>query len=325
MANNKNENIESYNEDVVEFNITEWLTFFWSHRLVFIKTIAVSIIIGVIVALILPKKYTAVATILPPQSSTRSSTLSQFSQLIGDFSIGGTDMNQLYPDIATSRSILMEVLNSTYNNESFWDILIKEYNVNQKNDEIVVKEKVIEHLQKRITISVDRQTSMVTIKVTSYDPELAAALINEILNQMDIYLRYSLKTVATGQSQMIESRLDDVADSLKIAEDNLLQFRESNRTTSLSPKLQIYEMRLLRDVEVNNAVYVELAKQLEVTRIQENQLRPVLNVLDRATPPIEKSWPPRKKIVFLFMVIGFLGAVGIIKFKDFLNKSSISE
>ena len=171
--------------------------------------------------------------------------------------------------------------------------------------------------------------SLVVIKLTYHDPEIAAALLNEILIQIDNYLRYSLKTAATGQSKMIENRLNVISVSLKISEDNLLEFRESNRTTNLSPKLQIYEMRLLREVEVNNAVYIELTKQLEVIKIQENQLRPVLNVLDKATPPIKKSAPKRRKIVYFSMIIGFmltfLYTKGIPAIKNIVLNSDIKK
>jgi len=323
LEQNNSENISSYDDEFISLNIKEWIIFFWSNKYVFIKVSSVALILGVIIALLLPQKYTAIVTILPPQSSNRPSMLSQLSQVVGNFSIGGDQINELYPDIATSRSVLMEVLNSKYNKETFLNVLIKEHNIDQKNDEIVVKENVFKLLRDLIDTNVNRKTALVTIKVTDYDPEIAAALVNEVLNQMDIYLRYNLKTAATDQSQTIENRLNVIADSLKITEDNLLQFRESNRTTNLSPKLQIFEMRLLRKVEVNNAVYVELSRQLEMVKIQEIQLKPVLNILDKATPPIEKSWPPRKKIVFMFLLITFFFSVGYIKFKDqFLNKQS---
>ena len=315
MVNNESDEILSNNDEIDNFNIYEWLLFFWSNKFSFIKIVAVSLILGVIVALLAPKKYTAVATILPPQSSTQSSMLSQISQFVGDFSTGQTDINKLFPDIATCRTILMEVLNAKYNEVSFLDILVKSHKNKKKKDidERILHENAFELLKSFIGTNIAVRTSLVTIKVTYHDPEIAAALVNEILNQMDIFLRFRIKTFATSQSQMIENRLNVISDSLRIAEDNLLQFRESNRTTNLSPTLQIFEMRLLREVEVNNAVYVELSRQLEVSKIQEIQLRPVLNILDKATPPIRRSGPYRKKIVVIFMITGFFLNLGYIK------------
>ncbi|MFC1551697.1 Wzz/FepE/Etk N-terminal domain-containing protein [Candidatus Latescibacterota bacterium] len=307
-------NVQSYeDEDAFEFNITDWIAFFWNNIFTFIKFMTVAFIIGVIVALSLPKQYTAVATILPPPSSNNSSMLTRVRQFTGNFSVGITGLNMLYPQIALSRTILLEVLNATYEGQTYLNILNDKYNIDNERDNINIIENILNLLREQIQIDVDRNTSTVTLKVTANDPILAASLTNEILNQIDNYLRYRLKNAASGQVEMIYSRLESLSDSLKTAEDKLLSFKESNRMTNLSPTLQLTEMRLLRKVELNSAVYIELAKQLEVVKVEENQLKPILNVLDKANPPIQKSAPNRKNIVLIFLLAGFILAFLYLK------------
>ena len=299
--------VQSYeDENAFEFNITEWIAFFWKNKFTFITFMTAALVIGIVVALLSPKQYTAVATILPPQTTNNSSMLSQLSQLAGNFSVGEAGIDRLYPEIASSRTVLSEVLNATYDGKSYLNIFIDKYDIDKDEGEYIVNENILKILRKQIQVNVDSRTSLVTLKITTNDPNLAASLANEILNQIDLYLRYNLRNAASGQTEMINSRLESVSDSLKTAEDKLLSFKERNRTTNLSPNLQLTEMRLLREVELNSTVYIELAKQLEVIKIQEIQLRPVLNILDKATPPIERSAPKRKNIVIVFMIMGFM-------------------
>ncbi len=317
MDSNIQEDKNLYDDESIYFDLSEWISFFWSNKLVFIKVMTVALILGVIIALILPKKYTAIATILPPSSSSDIS--SRIRQITGSFSSGSSEI-RLFPAIAKSRTVLEEVLKVNHNGKSFLNIIKKEHGVNLKDNDRIVKENILNFLKEQIDTQIDMKTSLVTIKVTVSDPEIAAALLNEILRQIDIFLRFRLKTSATAQSQMINKRLAAISDSLLLAEDNLLKFRESNRATGLSPKLQIFEIRLRREVEVNNAVYIELSRQLEIAKIQELQLKPVLNILDEAIPPIDRSSPHRKKIVLLFIFASLFLTLGYLKIKPLIIK-----
>lgn len=315
--NNENDKIQSYEEEFESIDIKKWIYFFWSNRFVFIKTEIVFLIIGVIIAFVLPKSYTAVATLLPTQPASNSTRiLSQLSNIVGDIPFtAGESLVDLYPEIAKSRSVLSDVLEVHYKSENFEQVLLREYNIEpDKRDFLfkLLKEDIIRG-------NVDNRTRAVTISATTHHPELSASLANEILNQMENFFRYRLKTVATSQRLMIEDRLKDIADSLRITEDNLLQFNESNRNTNRSPKLRILELRLAREVEINSTLYIELTRQLEVAKISELQYKPILNILEKAVPPLERSSPQRRKIVLIFLIGGFVIVFGYIKFNEMVH------
>jgi uncharacterized protein involved in exopolysaccharide biosynthesis len=64
--------------------------------------------------------------------------------------------------------------------------------------------------------------------------------------------------------------------------------------------------RKLRDVKFHEAFFELLAKQYEAARIDEAKSAPLIQVVDRATPPDKKSGPPRVLIVLGFAVAGFI-------------------
>ncbi|MFA6472293.1 MAG: Wzz/FepE/Etk N-terminal domain-containing protein [Candidatus Latescibacterota bacterium] len=306
----QNRNGQYIVEDENDFGIivSEWMRFFWINRFIIVTITAVFGIIGIVHVLIQPKQYTATATILPPQASDAKLTglLSSLGGFAGEVS---ASISQLYPDVVKSRTVQQGLLDADYKGKTFRSLLQMRFKFKDNIDDNLIKV-----LQNSIVkSSVTMRTYVFTLRVTYTDPEIAAALANELLAQMEVFFKYQYKSIATSQRVMIEKRLGEVTDSLKVSEDRLLQFRESNRTTVLSPKLQMHEGRLMREVQINNTVYIELNRQNEVSKIAEMQLKPVLNILDLASPPITKSNSSRKKIVFVFMLIGFGFAIGGLK------------
>lgn len=312
-------------DDDFSINIGEWIRFFWENRRVIILSTFVCAVLGMGFAFTLPKYYTAQATILPPQvaDSKVAGMLANLGGIAADLVGSSETMSKVYPDIAKSRSVLDSVLVAPFRNSTIKQELNEHYKIKKNIDE-----RLIEVMQKKVvSASSSMKTNVVTISVTTRDPDLSAAIANRILYQMESFFKYHFQSVASSQRIMIESRLIEVGDSLKTAENNLMKFREENRATGLSPKLQTYEARLMREVEINNALYIELTRQHELSKISELQLKPVLNVLDHAVPPYKKSKPSRKNVVLLITFLGSVGTIGWVRYgsmaRSFLNENVI--
>lgn len=309
----RNMRVTDERDEEFSINIWEWIRFLWVHRRFISAVTGAFAVIGVVIALALPPKYTATATILPPQNSDSklSGLLSSFSGLAGDI-MGGGNMSELYPDIAKSRNVLTGLLDATYEGKTFESVLSEKYG--KKGNGLNDREFLLFMLQNVIVrVSTSAKTDVVTLSVTDRDPKFAAALANEVLNQMEKYFKVTYRSTASSQRMMIESRLHEVTKELRDTEDKMLFFEESNRATGLSPRLLLSQGRLQREVQINNTLYMELTRQYELSKISELQLKPVLNVLDRAAPPFKKSKPVRRKIVALWLILGFVASVTYLK------------
>ena len=76
---------------------------------------------------------------------------------------------------------------------------------------------------------------------------------------------------------------------------------------------QLNRLRLIRDVDVNQEVYVTIKKQLELAKIEESKVRLFINILDKATPPIFKEYPKRFLIIISFTIIGlFISMISLL-------------
>ena len=97
----------------------------------------------------------------------------------------------------------------------------------------------------------------------------------------------------------IEGKLADCRLKMRAAEENLRAFREKNRnySSSTEPGMQKDHRRLIRRVELEKALCLELGKQLKQAAIDVERDTPILNVLDHAVVPEKPSWP--KPALFL--------------------------
>lgn len=64
--------------------------------------------------------------------------------------------------------------------------------------------------------------------------------------------------------------------------------------------------RKLRDVKYHETLFDLLSRQYEAARIDEAKSAPLIQVVDRATPPDKRSGPPRTLIIVGAAVLGFL-------------------
>jgi uncharacterized protein involved in exopolysaccharide biosynthesis len=158
-------------------------------------------------------------------------------------------------------------------------------------------------------VGADRRTLVVSIGVTLRDPSFAANVANAMVAQMDSFVRQFQRGLAADRVGWIETRLTQVLADLDRSEAALKDFRVRNRSLASSPQLHLQEQRLMREVETNSTIYVELRRQLELAKIDEVKNIPVIQVLDYARPPVRKSYPPRTVIVLGTMILAWL-AVG---------------
>ena len=97
--------------------------------------------------------------------------------------------------------------------------------------------------------------------------------------------------------RFIEERLNNSKDQLSLSEEELTKFREKHPFAMDTPDLQLQRGRLIRNVEVNQQVYITLRQQYEMARIDELKEVPVINILDKGEIPAHKSSPNTSLVV----------------------------
>ena len=285
------------------------------------------LLLTILYLLFLTKPYYESTVTILPEYGSKSSTLSGLSELasMAGVKVGEGAPTEIYQNLIFSESVLEPVIYAKYKTDEFRDsVNLIEY------FEIEIKESLPKNLQERqmflelfkdltksrIKTDVERLTKILTITVEMPESKLSADVVNKIAESLDEYVRTKRKSYASEQRFYIEKRIQQVKDSLTNAEEKLKSFREQNRVVAQSPQLLMEQGRLMRNVEIQQAVYIELNKQLEIARIDEIRDTPVLNVKEKAAESILKAGPKRLNTLILFMFFSFLVSAGYFLFNN---------
>jgi uncharacterized protein involved in exopolysaccharide biosynthesis len=78
------------------------------------------------------------------------------------------------------------------------------------------------------------------------------------------------------------------------------------------PEVALELARLTREAKIQGEVYVLLTQQYEQAKIAEVKDTPTVQILDRAVPPVRRSFPRRRRIVVIAGILSLLASVGIV-------------
>lgn len=273
--------------------------------------------------------YESTVTVLP-EYGNKNTNLGQISDLaaIAGVKVGEGAPTEIYQVLVTSESVLEPVIYKKYSTSEYKDSvnLIQYFGIKPDNGlplKLQRRKMFIKAFNKlskaNLATDLDRITKILNIKVTMPESDLSAVVANNIVESLDNYIRTKRKSYASKQIFYIEKRLAQVKDSLSIAENKLKNFREENRLVA-SPALLLEQGRLLRNVEIMEAVYIELNKQLEIAKIDEIKETPVLNVKELAKDPVIKAGPKRGIIFIILMFTSILLSALYFMFQDELKK-----
>ena len=290
----------------------------------------VVLILSFLCLLLLVKSYYVSSVTILPEYGSKSSMLSQFSGLasLAGVNVGSGAPTEIYQNLLQSESVIGPVIYDRYLTKEYPDsvnlIQYFEINTKDKNPEIQKRKRFLavdELLTKALILTdLDRMTKILTIKVTMPEAQLSADVANRLVESLDLYIRTKRKSYAGEQRYYLEKRVGQIKDSLSICENKLRDFREQNKMITQSPNLILEQERLLRNIQIQQTVYIELTKQLELAKIDEIKDAPILNIKENAQNPILKAGPPRTFILIIIFFFSFLVSGIYFLFEDIINK-----
>ena len=310
-----------YNED--EINLLDYWWVIWKYKWFIGILCSSSVAAALIFSLLSPKIYKSEATILLPKEGGGSGLLSAIGASGLVQQISGISI----PSLTPNRDIFISILKSR---------TIAESMVNQFVLKVYYKslhlEDAIRSLQGSTEIAVSKE-GVISIKVTDRDPQMAADIANAYTDQLNrLMARFGTGT-ASNQRRFIREQLVKTQNGLKSAEETLRRFQERNRAILLGdmansmrlpgaqvPKVGLEQGRLMRDLKVQESVYVLLTQQLEQAKIGEAQDTPVVQVLDRAIPAIRKSKPKIKLNMAMAGAVSLFLGIFLAFFLEYIQR-----
>ena len=238
------------------------------------------------------------------------------------------------PDIVNSRVLKKAVISNKWNtieNESidlinYWKIndstrfslgkLLKDIigADSVSNLDLRYMDAAIDKLTEQVLIQ-EEESGLIVISVLMEEPQLAADIVNYISNYIKEYVSDIMLSYSSRHREFIEERLQYSKQELSRSEEELKEFSEKNPFAVDTPELQLQRGRLMRNMEVNQQVYITLRQQYEMARINELKETPVINILDFGEPASDEEKPQKMLIIFLttLLFLAFSSIFVVIK------------
>ncbi|MHB8839884.1 MAG: hypothetical protein ACYC7F_13150 [Gemmatimonadaceae bacterium] len=171
--------------------------------------------------------------------------------------------------------------------------------------------KIIDGLQRRLTVNINRKTAIITIEGTMPDAYASADLVKVASERlMERIIDYESRK-AGEQRKFVEEEQARARDRFEAAQRQLAAFTDRNRGT-LSATAQIEAQRLQSEYNLTFELYRQFSTELEQSRIKQNQDTPVFTVLEQVVVPNTRSSPRRSLDLLAAIFFGVCGGLGII-------------
>ena len=310
----------------------------WKVRRRFIATTFAATAVAVVLILLLAKPYYDASIVILQDYGSKSAA----SRLGGLAALAGVSLGDessaadVYKSILSSETVIDTVVNAKYRSTEFPDSInlytFFEIKNETERDSAFQKRKMFLDVYKAMTaatsLTIDIKTKILTVSIRTTEPQMSSAIVNNLVMALDSYVRTKRKSNATMQLTYLEKRVSQVKDSLFLVENTLKDFLAGNRVIAQSPQLTLERSRLDRQIQIYQAIVIELTRQLEIARIDEIRDAPIINVQEWAGVPVVKAGPKRVLyVISAFVLILFLSALFALyydSFKPYLARSIVS-
>ena len=174
-------------------------------------------------------------------------------------------------------------------------------------------------LSERISVMVDKKTSVVTLSVTMQDPLVSAMLTDTVMRNLQRYVTEYRTDKARNDLEFTQRLFDESQSSYYAAQERYARYMDANQNIVLR-SVRTEQERLQNEMNLAYQVYTQMAQQLQLAKAKVQEATPVYAVVQPATVPLRPSKPSKMMILAGFIFLGGAAAAGWILFgRDLLR------
>ncbi len=202
----------------------------WEHRRLLARAFVVSVVVGLLFAFLIPKKYASTGRIMPPDNSGSSmallaaltghssSDLGGLGSLAGSL-LGMRNSSALFVDLLRSGTVSNDLIEH-FELQHAWR---KRYRVD-----------AAKYLARHTNITDDKRSGVITVSVEDSDPRRARDLAQGYLDELNQLVVRTSNSSARQERLFIEKRLRSAETDLKQAQVALSEFASAHTTIDIS-------------------------------------------------------------------------------------------
>jgi len=327
--------MKNYNDEIqlkdILIKLLEYKTYVLSKKLIIIGLSGFFFVLGIIFSLYADKKYIAELTFVVDGQSGGSSlgAMSGIASNFG-FDIGSSSSTTFSEknilEFLKSRGVVEAALMQNRKINKTDDLLIEHYlYINEikdswENDELLdpvsfqgiltkkndsvsggIWKSIIEN---ELTVELQSDaSSIINLSYESINEEFAKMFVETLIEQMSkMYITHQTAK-SSNTLGFLSSRADSVFIELEIAEEEFAKVKDINqRIVKESGRLK--ELQLMRRVEVLNTMYLEIVKNLEISKLTLLNQTPIIQIIDRPVLPLQVDDSSKLFLGFLSAILG---------------------
>ena len=325
--------MEQYNNEIqikdILIKLSEYKTYLLKRKFTIIAVSGLFFVLGIVFAIYSDKKYTAELTFVVEDQQQGGGTLGSMTGIASQFGfdVGGSSSSTFSQnnilEFLKSRGVVEAALMQNRKVNRKEDLLIEHYlhlnkikdlwkanedlspvsfhgKLNQDNDSVsggiwknIIEGKLLVELQ-------SDEANIINLSYTSVNGEFAKMFVETLIEQMSkMYISHQTAQ-SSNTLDFLSSRADSVFIELEMAEEEFAKVKDINqRIVKASGRLK--ELQLMRNVEVLSTMYLEIVKNLEISKLTLLNQTPIIQIIDKPILPLELVENSKT-------VLGFLGA-----------------
>ena len=347
--------MEKYNDEIqlkdILIKFSEYKKEIWKKKGKIILFSFLFFVLGVTIAFLSTTRYKANLTFVV-EDATGGNSLGPMAGIASQFgfNLGGTSSTtfsqQNIMQLLKSRGVVESALLRKRNLEGKNDLLIEHYislnktreaweeneefdGVNFNNPFTLYHDSIMGEIWNQIIESdleieiQNEEANIITLSYISADENFAKQFTETLIDEMSkMYITHQTKQ-ARNTLDFLQDRADSVFVELDKAEQEFARVKDVNqRIIKASGRLK--ELQLMREVEVLNTMYLEIIKNLEISKMTLLNQTPIIQIIDKPILPLAEE---KISKILAGILGGFLGGFLSVCFFVFrkLFKDALAE
>lgn len=170
---------------------------------------------------------------------------------------------------------------------------------------------IVKALQKRIVVSVDKKTMVVSLNVTMQDPLVSAMLTDTVMTHLQNYVTEYRTNKARHDLKFTQQLFDEAQQNYFAAQQRYAQYVDQNQGI-VRRSFMTEQERLENEMDLAFNLYNQTAQQLQLARAKVQESTPVYAVVQPATVPLKASKPSKMTTLIACVFLAGFAAVGWI-------------
>ena len=318
------------------------------HKKLYYVVLPVVFILAALYSLSLPNYYVCTVKLTPELSSSRSSSLSSLASSLG-IDVGSALNNTsdalrpaIYPELMASVDFRAELLKvrvkpkGSETESSYYDYLrygqkrgwlssamSSLFGQSSKVDTAKLdphrmtkrQSSISKAVGRKVSCSVNKRTSVITISVKDYDPEVCTTIADSAMMLLQKYITKYRTSKARVDLEFNRKMHDDAKVKYEKACQDYAHYVDANLNSFLE---EVRQKRLNKETEMQlqRTIYQQVSARLKQAEMKVQEDTPAFAVVQASTVPVKKAGPRRSMICFVALILAFFATSVYVIYKE---------